>query len=305
MSTKKSALGKGLSALLEGNITTDSESVAIGQPVADASSPKQSPGGVSLIPLQQIEANPFQPRTEFDEAALKELAESIQTQGIIQPITVRRMSHDRYQIISGERRYKASRLAGLTSIPAYVRTANDQSMLEMALVENIQRENLNALEIAISYQRLIEECSLTQEALGERVGKERSTVTNYLRLLKLPPQVQFAIRDGRITMGHARAILGVDDIGMQLKIFNDIIENDLSVRKVEDLVRQNSPKKKGKDKKGNASWAVEVRNLEDRLEHRFETKVAIKHKDNGSGQIIFNYFSNDDLNRLMDLLDFD
>lgn len=305
MSTKKSALGKGLSALLEGNITTDSESVAIGQPVADASLPKQSPGGVSLIPLQQIEANPFQPRTEFDEAALKELAESIQTQGIIQPITVRRMSHDRYQIISGERRYKASRLAGLTSIPAYVRTANDQSMLEMALVENIQRENLNALEIAISYQRLIEECSLTQEALGERVGKERSTVTNYLRLLKLPPQVQFAIRDGRITMGHARAILGVDDIGMQLKIFNDIIDNDLSVRKVEDLVRQNSPKKKGKDKKGNASWAVEVRNLEDRLEHRFETKVAIKHKDNGSGQIIFNYFSNDDLNRLMDLLDFD
>jgi ParB family transcriptional regulator, chromosome partitioning protein len=305
MSTKKSALGKGLSALLEGNVTTDQESVAIGQPVADASMPKQSPGGVSLIPLQQIEANPFQPRTEFDEAALKELAESIQMQGIIQPITVRRMSHDRYQIISGERRYKASRLAGLTSIPAYVRTANDQSMLEMALVENIQRENLNALEIAISYQRLIEECSLTQEALGERVGKERSTVTNYLRLLKLPPQVQFAIRDGRITMGHARAILGVDDIGMQLKIFNDIIENDLSVRKVEDLVRQSAPKKKGKDKKGNASWAVEVRNLEDRLEHRFETKVAIKHKDNGSGQIVFNYFSNDDLNRLMDLLDFD
>jgi ParB family transcriptional regulator, chromosome partitioning protein len=305
MSTKKSALGRGLSALLEGNNATDQESAVIGQPISDNTTNKPSPGGVSLIPLNQIEANPFQPRTEFDESALRELAESIQTQGIIQPITVRRMSHDRYQIISGERRYKASRLAGLTAVPAYVRTANDQSMLEMALVENIQRENLNALEIAISYQRLIEECSLTQEALGERVGKERSTVTNYLRLLKLPPQVQFAIRDGRITMGHARAILGVDDIGMQLKIFNDIIENDLSVRKVEDLVRQNSPKKKGKNKKGNASWAIEVRNLEDRLEHRFETKVAIKHKDNGSGQITFNYFSNDDLNRLMDLLDFD
>lgn len=305
MSTKKSALGRGLSALLEGNNATDQESAVIGQPISDNTTNKPSPGGVSLIPLSQIEANPFQPRTEFDESALRELAESIQTQGIIQPITVRRMSHDRYQIISGERRYKASRLAGLTAVPAYVRTANDQSMLEMALVENIQRENLNALEIAISYQRLIEECSLTQEALGERVGKERSTVTNYLRLLKLPPQVQFAIRDGRITMGHARAILGVDDIGMQLKIFNDIIENDLSVRKVEDLVRQNSPKKNGKNKKGNASWAIEVRNLEDRLEHRFETKVAIKHKDNGSGQITFNYFSNDDLNRLMDLLDFD
>ena len=162
MSTKKSALGRGLSALLEGNNATDQESAVIGQPISDNTSNKPSPGGVSLIPLNQIEANPFQPRTEFDESALKELAESIQTQGIIQPITVRRMSHDRYQIISGERRYKASRLAGLTSVPAYVRTANDQSMLEMALVENIQRENLNALEIAISYQRLIEECSLTQ-----------------------------------------------------------------------------------------------------------------------------------------------
>lgn len=305
MSTKKSALGRGLSALLEGNISTDQETASIGQPVGNIQEHAPSPGGVSLIPLSQIEANPFQPRTEFDESALKELAESIQTQGIIQPITVRRMSHDRYQIISGERRYKASRLAGLTAIPAYVRTANDQSMLEMALVENIQRENLNALEISISYQRLIEECSLTQEALGERVGKDRSTVTNYLRLLKLPPQIQFAIRDGRITMGHARAILGVEDIGMQLKIFNDILENDLSVRKVEDLVRQNAPKKAGKEKKGKASWAIEVRNLEDRLEHRFETKVGIKHKDNGSGQIIFNYFSNDDLNRLIDLLDFD
>jgi len=178
-------------------------------------------------------------------------------------------------------------------------------MLEMALVENIQRENLNALEIAISYQRLIEECKLTQESLGERVGKERSTVTNYLRLLKLPPQIQFAIRDGRLTMGHARAILGVDDIGMQLKIFNDILENDLSVRKVEDLVRQNSPKKAGKKEKGKTQWDVEIRNLEDRLEHRYETKVEIKHKDNGNGQIIINYFSNDDLTRLMDLLDFD
>jgi len=305
MSTKKSALGKGLSALLEGNISNEQTAHVVSNQDALSQANKVSPGGVALIPLNQIEANPFQPRTEFDASALKELAESIQTQGIIQPITVRKMGHDRYQIISGERRYKASKLAGLTSVPAYVRTANDQSMLEMALVENIQRENLNALEISISYQRLIEECSLTQEALGERVGKERSTVTNYLRLLKLPPQIQFAIRDGRITMGHARAILGVDDIGMQLKIFNDILENDLSVRKVEDLVRQNSPKKTSKSKTGNASWAIEVRNLEDRLEHRFETKVAIKHKDNGSGQITFNYFSNDDLNRLMDLLDFD
>ncbi len=305
MSTKKSALGKGLSALLEGNISSDPVEKVQAPTDSLNSGTKVMAGNVALIPLSQIEANPFQPRTEFDESALKELAESIQTQGIIQPITVRKMGPERYQIISGERRYKASKLAGLSSVPAYVRTANDQSMLEMALVENIQRENLNALEIAISYQRLIEECQLTQEGLGERVGKDRSTVTNYLRLLKLPPQIQFAIRDGRITMGHARAILGVDDIGMQLKVFNDILENDLSVRKVENLVRQNAPKKAGKKERNKSPWAIEIRNLEDRLEHRYETKVEIKHKDNGSGQILINYFSNDDLNRLMDLLDFD
>lgn len=303
MTMKKSALGKGLGALL------DNGSLPTGTPlpkgVNDTTSILPATGSVTQIPLDQIEANPFQPRTEFDEEALKELAESIQMQGIIQPITVRRMAPDRYQIISGERRYKACRLAGITTIPAYIRTANDQSMLEMALVENIQRENLNALEIAISYQRLIEECKLTQESLGERVGKERSTVTNYLRLLKLPPQIQSAIRDGKLSMGHARAILGVDDIGMQLKIFKDILEGDFSVRKVEDLVRQQAPKKTNKKEAKKANWATEIRNLEDRLEHRFETKVEIRHKDNGNGKITIHYFSNDDLNRLMDLLDFD
>jgi ParB family chromosome partitioning protein len=178
-------------------------------------------------------------------------------------------------------------------------------MLEMALVENIQRENLNALEISISYQRLLEECSLTQEQLGERVGKDRSTVTNYLRLLKLPPQIQFAIRDGRLTMGHARAILGVDDVGMQLKIFNDILAGDLSVRKVEELVRASSPKKTSKKDENRPAWYTEVKNIEERLARRYETKVEIKHKDNGSGQMVINYFSNDDFNRLIELLDFD
>ena len=303
MTIKKSALGKGLGALLDNGPTpSEASSQRSG---SENTNILPSAGSVTLIPLDHIEANPFQPRTEFDEEALKELAESIQTQGIIQPITVRRMTADRYQIISGERRYKACRLAGLTSIPAYIRTANDQSMLEMALVENIQRENLNALEIAISYQRLIEECKLTQESLGERVGKERSTVTNYLRLLRLPPQIQSAIRDGKLSMGHARAILGVDDIGMQLKIFKDILEGDLSVRKVEDLVRQQSPKKSSKKESKKSNWATEIRNLEDRLEHRYETKVEIKHNDNGNGKITIHYFSNDDLNRLMDLLDFD
>ncbi|MFM9055422.1 MAG: ParB/RepB/Spo0J family partition protein [Bacteroidota bacterium] len=299
---KKSALGKGLGALLDTGSAEQSVRSALEQPANPLTA---APGSVTQIPLNQIEANPFQPRTEFDESALKELAESIQTQGIIQPITVRRMGPDRYQIISGERRYKASKLAGLEQIPAYIRTANYQSMLEMALVENIQRENLNAIEIAISYQRLIEECKLTQESLGERVGKERSTVTNYLRLLKLPPQVQFAIRDGKITMGHARAILGVEDIGLQLKLFNDILTGDLSVRKTEDLVRQAAPKKKNGKEPKKSNWATEIRNLEDRLEHRYETKVEIKHADNGVGKITIHYFSNDDLNRLMDMLDFD
>lgn len=305
MSTKRSALGKGLGALLEGNNVQLNNPDQAGTASEMVSPARVMAGSVAVIPLAQIEANPFQPRTEFDSEALRELAESIQTQGIIQPITVRKMGHDRYQIISGERRYKASKMAGMDSIPAYVRTANDQSMLEMALVENIQRENLNALEISISYQRLIEECSLTQEQLAERVGKERSTVTNYLRLLKLPPQIQFAIRDGRITMGHARAILGSDDIGMQLKLFNDIVEKELSVRQVEGLVRQHSPRKKSEKNKQKPVWATEIRNMEDRLEHRFETKVEVRHKDNGSGQIIINYFSNDDLNRMMDMLDFD
>lgn len=310
MSTKKSGLGKGLSALL-GDTPVDSTEYSLASNnsgLAESEinvSPRAVLGSVSQIALTQIEANPFQPRTEFDEIALNELAESIRTQGIIQPITVRRMGNDKYQIISGERRFKASKLAGLEAVPAYVRTANDQSMLEMALVENIQRENLNALEISISYQRLLEECNLTQEQLGERVGKDRSTVTNYLRLLKLPPQIQFAIRDGRLTMGHARAILGVDDVGMQLKIFNDILAGDLSVRKVEELVRASSPKKSSKKDGNRPAWYTEVKNIEERLARRYETKVEIKHKDNGSGQMVINYFSNDDFNRLIELLDFD
>lgn len=309
MSTKKSGLGRGLAALLD---TTPIDHEQNSNPIKDATSAANSvmdniihTGMVALISLNQIEANPFQPRTEFDEIALRELSESISIQGIIQPITVRKMGHDRYQIISGERRFKASRLAGLETIPAYIRTANDQSMLEMALVENIQRENLNALEIAISYQRLLEECKLTQEQLGDRVGKDRSTVTNYLRLLKLPPQIQFAIRDGRITMGHARAILGVDDIAMQLRLFNDILQNDLSVRKTEDLVRSVAPKKNATKSDKKTSINADIRNLTDRIAYRYETKAEIKHKDNGTGQIIFNYFSTDDLNRLIELLDFD
>ncbi|MBK8874588.1 MAG: ParB/RepB/Spo0J family partition protein [Bacteroidetes bacterium] len=216
---KKSALGKGLSALLSNDATDITSKSEIASAPAIA-------GSVANIAIDKIETNPFQPRTDFEETALRELSESIRQQGIIQPITVRKMGYDKYQIISGERRFRASKLAGLEIIPAYVRIANDQAMLEMALVENIQRENLNPIEIGISYKRLVDECNLSQEQLAEKVGKDRSTVTNYMRLLRLPPKIQAAIRDGQLSMGHARAIINVDDIGMQLKIYDDIITNN-------------------------------------------------------------------------------
>jgi ParB family chromosome partitioning protein len=207
---KRNALGRGLSALLN-----DSETVNHNKPSVPATSGLDSPGSVNEIRLAEIETNPFQPRTDFDEQALAELADSIKLQGLIQPITVRRLSSHSYQLISGERRFRAAKLAGLTQIPAYVRTANDQQMLEMALIENIQRENLNAIEVALSFQRMIEECHLKQEELGDRVSKNRSTVTNYLRLLRLPPSIQASVRDGQLTMGHAKALLTIGDPAKQ------------------------------------------------------------------------------------------
>lgn len=297
MIIKRSALGRGLSALLDDSPVETNQEPITGSSVLS--------GNISTVKLTQIEINPFQPRVEFNEVALKELAESIRQQGIIQPITVRKMGYERYQIISGERRVRASKLAGLESIPAYIRIANDQAMLEMALVENIQRENLNALEVAISYHRLMEECHISQEVLAEKVGKDRTTVTNYLRLLKLPPQIQFAIRDNTITMGHARAIIAVNDISMQLKIFKDIISQDLSVRRVEELVRESAPVKTKREGKHKKSVDVEIKNIQERLAGRFETKTEIKHKSNGSGQLVFSYYSQDDLNRLLELLEID
>ncbi|HNC13912.1 MAG TPA: ParB/RepB/Spo0J family partition protein, partial [Cyclobacteriaceae bacterium] len=230
--SKKKALGRGLNALLSDSNTEDR--LEIDPPVAKpVLTQAQATSGSTLeIPLSQIEVNPFQPRTHFDQQALQELADSIKVHGIIQPITVRRLAQDQYQLISGERRFQASKLAGLKSVPAYIRSADDQQMLEMALIENIQRENLNAIEVALSYQRLITECNLNQEALGDRVGKNRATVTNYLRLLKLPPDIQIAVRDNRISMGHARAIINVENPDQQLYIFKKTLEEDLSVRKV-------------------------------------------------------------------------
>lgn len=297
--SKKIALGRGLKSLLSDTPETDKLEEA-----APASPPN---GGMSEILVGEIEVNPFQPRQHFDQEALKELAESIKVHGIIQPITVRKLARNQYQLISGERRFQASKLAGLKSIPAYVRSANDQQMLEMALIENIQRENLNPIEISLSYQRLITECNLKQEELGERVGKNRSTVTNYLRLLKLPPDIQIALRDNRLSMGHARAIISVENSESQLYIFKKIISEDLSVRKVEELTRQLAVDKgdltTNKQTSTITNETKEISQLQAKLSSHFGTKVSVK-SDGKKGEIRIPFLSVEDLNRLLDILKF-
>lgn len=303
--SKKKALGRGLSALLSDNTPEEKLEVDIQSPgPAPVTAKNAEASGIAEIPVDEIEVNPFQPRTHFDQEALQELSESIKVHGIIQPITVRRLTANQYQLISGERRFQASKLAGLKTIPAYIRSANDQQMLEMALIENIQRENLNAIEIALSYQRLISECSLKQDELGERVGKNRATVTNYLRLLRLPPDIQIAVRDNRLSMGHARAIINVESPEKQLYIFKKTLEDDLSVRKVEELVREMSPKKAEKpDEKASATSAPnrEITQLQSRLSSHFGTRVVVK-SDGGKGEIKIPFLSVEDLNRIIDIL---
>jgi len=299
---KRKALGKGLSALLNDtdnvihNKTTDS---------TPAQSVKEytSLGSVNEIKLSEIEVNPFQPRTDFDEEALAELADSIKKQGLIQPITVRRVNAHSYQLISGERRFRASKIAGLTTVPVYIRTANDQQMLEMALIENIQRENLNAIEVALSFQRMIEECNLKQEELGDRVSKNRSTVTNYLRLLKLPPVIQASIRDGELSMGHAKALISVTDPGKQLYLHKHIIQQGLSVRKVEEMVRdlqKAQPKKEGKQPE---PISFQLQKIQDDLASKFSTRVKLKVNSQGNGTIEIPFLSEDDLGRILEMLD--
>lgn len=290
--TKRNALGKGLSALLE-NADTDVTST-IGSKSSQA-----LVGSVSEILIKNIEANPFQPRSEFEVEALEQLAESIKEQGIIQPITVRKLGYDKFQIISGERRFRASKLAGLSTIPAYIRIANDQAMLEMALVENIQRSDLNPLEVGISYKRLIDECNLSQEELAQRVGKKRSTVTNYMRLLKLPPQIQTALKENKITMGHARSILGLESISAQIQLYKDIIENNYSVRDTELRVSKASGSKK---KKTNSYLDPNLKALEKKFSDHLESKVTINQKSKDKGTITIEYYSIDDLNRLSSFL---
>jgi ParB family chromosome partitioning protein len=292
---KRKALGRGLGALLE-----DSNSGQRGEDRIN--SDVNVVGSINEIHVNDIETNPYQPRTEFDKEALDELAESIKIQGIIQPITVRKLGNNKYQLISGERRLQASKLAGLENVPAYVRVADDQQMLEMALIENIQRENLNAIEIALSYQRLITDCNLKQEELGDRVGKKRTTVNNYMRLLKLPPDIQAGIRDKKISMGHARALITIENVDTQLSIYHKIIKEDLSVRKVEELVRnwQDKPLK-DKDKKTEVPY--EIKQVQDKLSSHFGTRVQVKHGKNNKGEIKIPYLSNDDLTRILEILE--
>ena len=293
---RKTGLGKGLSALL-------ADSGADTQHVEEISGSKATPEGtVAEIPISSIEVNPFQPRTDFNEEALQELAESIKVQGIIQPITVRMLSNKSFQLISGERRLQASKRAGLEKVPAYIRTADDQQMLEMALIENIQRENLNAIEIALSYQRLLSECDLKQEELGDRVGKNRTTVNNYLRLLKLPPDIQIALRDGMISMGHARALISIEDVAVQLAAFQKTIKEGLSVRKVEEFVRSLSQPSKDKAKE-EPKVNEELVKLQHQLSSHFGTKIKIKSSGNDKGEISIPFTSTSELNRILEILE--
>lgn len=295
MNAKRLAMGRGLSSLLpdfDGDINS-LESVG-----------KHLAGTIASIPVSLIESNPFQPRTVFEEEALKELADSIIHQGIIQPITVRKTESDKFQLISGERRYRASLLAGLKEIPAYIRLADDQQILEMALVENIQRENLNSIEIAISFQRLIEECSLTQEKLSDRVGKDRSTITNYIRLLKLPPEIQVAIRDNKISMGHARAIISVEDHKDQIKLLAEIISRHLSVRAVEEIVRKLHEKKDLKENPvPGKAVAAKYLGIKERLSGKFRTAVTIKRDNKGKGSIVIPFKSDEELDIIIKIID--
>jgi ParB family chromosome partitioning protein len=288
---KKNVLGRGLGSLIEG---------------ANEYSTSAPVSSINEIEISKIVANPYQPRTKFDEEALNELAASIKEFGIIQPITLRKIDADHYQIIAGERRFRASKIAGLKAIPAYVRTADDEGMLEMALVENIQREDLDAIEIALSYQRLIDECKLTQENLSDRVGKKRSTVTNYLRLLKLPARIQKGIVEKTISMGHARALVNIKDSEMQLMIYDEIIKNEFSVRRVEEIVRnynEDNESFKPVEKVIKPKFPTEYVELHNHLSKYFQTKIDFRMDQTGKGKIVIPFGSTKDLERILGILD--
>jgi len=307
---KKPALGRGLSALLEGATTNAKEQAVVDRSFKETVQVKEIirekgeignvAGPISMASISQIEANPFQPRQEFDKTAMQELAQSIKELGLIQPITVRKISAKKFQIISGERRFRASQLAGLEEVPVYIRTADDQAMLELALVENIQRENLNAIEVAISYKRLMEECNLTTEKLAERVGKDRTTVTNYVRLLKLPPEIQIGIIEKKISMGHARALINTEPESKQLKIYKLILEKDLSVRRVEELAKENDAPKLFKTEK--IILPLEFQKMQADLRLKFGKKAKLQRNVHGLGKLEIPFATDDDLQRVIDML---
>lgn len=300
--SKKPALGRGLGALLQNADTDITSKSKLDLPASN----NHVVGSVSTIAIAQIEANPFQPRTQFEKEALLELSESIKEHGIIQPVTVRKLGYDKYQLISGERRFRASQIAGLTEIPAFIRIANDQEMLEMALVENIQRQDLDAIEVAFSYQKLIEECNLTQEQLSEKVSKKRSTVANYLRLLKLPVEIQLAIRTKEISMGHARALINITEEKKQLQIAKRIIQEGLSVRQVEELVKDEKVKdvEKKSTSKAPSNLSFTNQKIMEDLSNILQTKVQIQKNKEGKGKLIIPFTTEDDLERIAELLGF-
>ncbi|MEZ5103825.1 MAG: ParB/RepB/Spo0J family partition protein [Draconibacterium sp.] len=281
---KRNVLGRGLGALID-----DAE--------------KMQSAGISEIEISKIEANPFQPRSKFDEEALKELAASIKEIGLIQPITIRKVDEDKYQIIAGERRFRAAQIAGLEAIPAYIRKAKDEGMLEMALVENIQREDLDAIEIALSYQRLMEELQFTQEEMSSRVGKKRSTIANYLRLLKLPAIIQKGLIDKQISMGHARAIITVEDPETQTRIFNQTIKNGYSVRKVEEIVRELSAEKNSESKETKQKYPKEFQGIKKQLDSIFNSKIDFTVNEKGKGKIVIPFKSASELEKIVKIIE--
>lgn len=294
----KEALGKGIRSLLQG-IDSDLKTGAgtLKPAVVETAT------GITRIAIDQIEPNPKQPRRDFDEQALKELSDSIRLHDIIQPLTVTRLPSGKYRLIAGERRWRAAGMAGLKDVPAYIRQANDAELLELALLENLQREDLNAMEIALSYKRMMEELDHTQEQVAERMGKDRSTVANFIRLLKLPPDIQLAVRSGELSMGHARALVNVDTIDKQLYIYKEIRDKGLSVRQTETLVR-NLYKQDGAVKKpSKSSLPSAYQKIEDNLASHFSTRVKLKHSRNGSGQIVIDYYSQDELTKLLQQMD--
>jgi ParB family chromosome partitioning protein len=295
----KDLIGKGLRSLLQ-NIDSDLKNTAgsLKNEVVEQVT------HTSRIALKDIQVNPKQPRRDFDENALKELAESIKLHDIIQPLTVSKLPGGKYQLIAGERRFRASKIAGLTDVPAYVRQANDQQLLELALLENLQREDLNAVEIAISYKRMMEELNYTQEQVAERMGKERSTVTNYIRLLKLPPDIQLAVRNGSLTMGHARALVSIDTIDRQLFVYNEIRAKELSVKQTEELVRNMYKAEKPGAVKSSvkSDLPAAYKKIEDNLASHFATKVKMVHNKKGYGSITLEYYSLEELNKLLDAM---